>query len=370
MSKRGARAGARRARPGVRRGRRRRRRPPGPDGRPYTGEGRIRALTRAPRAGHSSFSDAAGPEQGTDEENAMTNAENARPALRQPPTAYRSRVGDIEIVAANDGMVRVPMKDGFVRGVTAAEVGEALAESGLPREILTITFTPIVVRTGGETVLVDTGYGASGPPTAGFLLENLAAGGVRPEDVTKVVISHFHGDHINGLLTKDGALVYPNAEILVPAPEWDFWTSQDRKAQAPDAMKAAFDNVARVLGPMKDRLTHYKWDQEVAPGMIALDANGHTPGHTAFAISSDGESFVFISDTTNHPALFVRNPDWSPSFDIDPDAARRTKRRILDMVVTDDLPVGGFHFPFPALGKIARDGERYRYLPAQWMAVV
>lgn len=300
----------------------------------------------------------------------MTAADNARPALRQPPTAYRSRVGDIEIVAANDGLNRVPIKDGFVRGVSAAQVGDALAESGLPRDVLTITFTPIVVRTGSEVVLVDTGFGEGGPPTAGFLRDNLAAAGISPGDVTKVVISHFHGDHINGLLTKDGGIVYPNAEILVPAPEWDFWTSDDRKAQAPDGMKGAFDNVARVFASLKDRVTHYRWDAEVAPGMTALDAHGHTPGHTAFAISSGGETFVFISDVTNHPALFVRNPDWSPVFDIDPEAARRTKRRILDMVATDDLPVGGYHFPFPALAKIAKDGERYRYLPAQWMAVV
>jgi glyoxylase-like metal-dependent hydrolase (beta-lactamase superfamily II) len=288
-------------------------------------------------------------------------------ATTQVPFGYRYRVGAMIVTAVTDGHNAMPLTDAFVRNAPLAAVQAALAEACLPQDKLNIPFTPILVHTGGEVVLIDTGYGDNGPPTAGFLPQNMAAAGCMPEDVTKVVISHFHGDHISGLRRKDGKEVFPNAEIWVPEVEWDFWTDPARRAQAPEGMKPAFANVDRVFAPMADRVKRYAWDDEVASGITAIDASGHTPGHTAFVLGSGDERLVFISDVTNHPALFVRNPGWSPAFDMDPEKAVATRRRILGMIASEGLSMAGFHIPYPGVGRILRDGDRYTFVPAQWM---
>lgn len=290
--------------------------------------------------------------------------------LTQPASAYHHRVGSMIVTTVNDGFNAAPMKDGFVRDVSAAQVGDALEAYFRPRDTLHITFTPVVLRTGGEVVLIDTGMADNGPPTAGQLRAGMVAAGIDPSEVTKVIISHFHGDHILGLRTKGQELCYPNAEVMVPEAEWAFWTDDAKKAQAPDAMKGTFDMVANVFAPLKDRLTHYKWDQELAPGITALDARGHTPGHTAFRFASGRDEMIFISDVTNHPALFMAHPDWSPAFDMDPEQALRTRARFLDMIATDRLTYGGYHVPFPAIGHLEKDGTGYRHVPIQWMASV
>lgn len=294
------------------------------------------------------------------------NQSSATP-MTQMPFGYRYRVGGMIVTAVTDGHNAMPLTDTFVRNAPLADVQAVLAEAGLPQDTLNIPFTPILVHTGGEVVLIDTGYGDNGPPTAGLLLQNMAGAGYAPEDVTKVVISHFHGDHISGLRRKNGEEVFPNAEICVPEVEWDFWTDPDRRAQAPDGMKPAFANVDRVFSPMADRVKRFVWNDEVAPGIAAIDASGHTPGHTAFVLDSGGERFVFIADVTNHPALFVRNPGWSAVFDMDAEKAVVTRRRILDMIAADGLSMAGFHAPFPGVGRIMREGDRFRFVPAQWM---
>ena len=288
-------------------------------------------------------------------------------ATTQLAAAYRYKVGDILVTAVHEGMNAMPLKEGFVRNAPFTDVQAAMAEDFQPTDTLNITFTPLVIQTGSETVVLDTGFADNGPPTAGFMQHNMRAAGIAPEDVTKVVISHFHGDHIAGLTRKDGSLSFPNAEVLVPEEEWTFWTDEAKKAAAPDAMKANFDLVANKFDAVRERLVHYAWGKEVATGVTALDAKGHTPGHTAYMFASGNDQMVFIADVTNHPALFVRHPDWSPAFDIDAEGAIATRRRILDMICADRLRYAGYHIPFPAVGHIEKDGNGYRHVPAQWM---
>ena len=137
-------------------------------------------------------------------------------------------------------------------------------------------------------------------------------------------------------------------------------------ARAPDAAKPGFQNVRRVFGPVAKDVTRFAWDKEVAPGVVAVRADGHTPGHTAFAVTSGGGRLMVMSDTTNHPALFVRNPDWSAVFDMDADRARATRRRLLDTAASERMQVAFYHAPFPATGYIERAGNGYRLEPVQW----
>lgn len=288
---------------------------------------------------------------------------------RQAPGFYRYRIGEAEITAVNDGFFQLPLA-GFVRYAELSEVQKAMEEAFLPTNAVPIPFTSLVLRTGGRLVLIDTGNGDMGAPTAGTWMANFRAAGFDPAEVHTIVISHFHGDHINGLRLRDGTAVFPNAEILVPAPEWAFWTDEAKMAQVPEALKAGFRNVHRVFGPMGKDVRPYEFGQEVAPDVTAVAAPGHTPGHTAFAVQSGAGRLMALSDVTNHPALFVRNPDWSPFFDQDADMARATRRRMLDMAASERMQVAFYHAPFPATGFIARDGNRFRFVPAQWTQIL
>ena len=280
---------------------------------------------------------------------------------------YRFRVGDAVVTAVNDGIARRPV-DGFIRNAPLDEVKASLADLFLPTDTYTIPFTTLVVQAGGKLVLIDTGNGDSGAPTSGTWMSNFRAAGFDPAQVDTIVISHFHGDHINGIRLKNGTAVFPRAEIKVPAPEWDFWMDDARMAAAPDAMKGAFAAPRRVFGPIAKDITRFAWGAEVAPGIAAVAAPGHTPGHTAFAITAGGGRLLVMSDTTNNPQVFARNPDWAAVFDMDGDLARTTRHKMLDLAATEKMQVSFYHAPFPATGHIARDGEkRYRLVPAMWM---
>ena len=291
------------------------------------------------------------------------------PASVQAPGFYRYKVGDIEITAIHDGFAMRPL-DGFIKNAELADVKKAMAEAFLPDNALPITFTTLVVKTGGKTILIDTGNGDSGAPTSGTWMRNFRAAGFDPAQVDTVVISHFHGDHINGLRLQDGTAVFPKAEIMVPETEWAFWMDDAKMSAAPEAMKGAFGGVRRVFGPVAKDVKQFQADKEVAPGITAVPAYGHTPGHTAFRISSGGKQLLMVVDITNHPALFVRNPNWAAVFDMDADVARATRRRMLDMAASERMQLAFYHAPFPATGHVAKEGNGFRFVPIQWTPAV
>jgi len=298
-----------------------------------------------------------------------TQAQQAPASVGQVTSYYRYRVGDIEVTAVNDGTFSRPL-DGLISNAPLPEVKKALIDAFLPDDKLTIPFTSLVLRTSGKLVLIDAGNGDNGPATTGAWMRNFRAAGFDPAEVDQVVFSHFHSDHISGSRLKDGTAVFPRAELAVPAAEWAFWMDDARMAAASEAMKGAFANVRRVLGPVAGTVKRFEWDREVAPGVTAINAVGHTPGHTAFAITSGAGRMLVLSDTANHPALFVRNPDWSGVFDMDGDQARSTRRRLLDMAAADRMQVAFYHAPFPATGFIAREGNTFRMVPVDWQPAI
>lgn len=284
---------------------------------------------------------------------------------KQAPGFYRYKVGDIEVTAINDGFAKRPL-EGFVKNAELSLVQQAMKDAFLPSDALPITFNTLVLNQNGQLTLIDTGNGDSGAPTAGTWMANFRAAGFDPAQVDTVVFSHFHGDHINGFRLKDGTAVFPKAEALVPATEWDFWMDDGKMAQAPDGMKGAFQGVRRVFAPIAKDVKRYEAGKEIVPGLTAVAAPGHTPGHTAYMLSSGNGKLMIMSDLTNHPALFVRNPDWSAIFDMDADQARATRRRMLDMAATERAQVAFYHAPFPATGFIAKDGNGFALVPIQW----
>jgi glyoxylase-like metal-dependent hydrolase (beta-lactamase superfamily II) len=195
---------------------------------------------------------------------------------------------------------------------------------------------------------------------------NLAAAGIDPKAVDQIVISHCHPDHINGIKDKDNALLFPNAEIMVPAPEWDYWMDDgNMNAAAPD-LKLTFRNQRRIFADIAPRVTRFAPGQEIATGLETLPAAGHTPGHTVFAIHSGGQSLLVLGDTAQHPAVFARHPDWQAAFDIDGAAAVATRKRIFDRAAADRMLVTGYHFPFPACGHLIKTATGYEHVPVEW----
>lgn len=281
----------------------------------------------------------------------------------------RYKVGAVEVTAVADGSVTFGLPDTFVVNAKKEQVAEVLKAAGVPEGKVTIPFTPLVIRSGNALAVIDTGMGAAAGSqpnaTAGQFQKNLSAAGIDASKVTHVVISHFHADHINGLLAADNKPQYPNAQILVPAPEWAFWMNDDNMKKAPPGrMEGAFKNARRVFDTLQRKVTQYQWGREVIPGMTALGTPGHTPGHTSFTLASGNDSVFIQSDVTNIPSLFVTNPGWHVMFDQDPKEAEATRRKTFDMVAAQKTRVQGFHYPFPALGRIEKAGTGYRLVAA------
>jgi glyoxylase-like metal-dependent hydrolase (beta-lactamase superfamily II) len=279
---------------------------------------------------------------------------------------YRYKVGDIEITALHEGTTARPVDAGFVRNAPLEDVQAALARAFLPTDKLNLTYTPIVVKTPRNTVLIDTGFADNGGPTTGQAYRSLPAAGIDPKSIDTVIFSHFHGDHIQGARLKDGTLAYPSARLMAPEPEWAFWMDEGQMSRAPDGLKPGFQAVRRVFGPDASKVERFAWGKEVVPGITALEAPGHTPGHTMYQIASGNARLLMVADITNHPALFVRNPDWSAVFDMDADQARATRRRVLDMAAAEKLQLAFYHAPFPATGHVAKDGNGFEFVPVQW----
>ena len=287
-------------------------------------------------------------------------------AAKQAPSFYRYKLGDDEITIVHDGARSFPPPDIFVRNVSTDEALAAAEAAYMPKGMVTVPFNPTVINTGSKLVLIDSGYGPNIAPTVGLLPANMAAAGIDPKQIDIVVLSHLHPDHINGIRAADGSPAFPQAEIKVPAVDWAFWADEGNMNQAQGFMVDYFKNFHRVFDPIKGKLTKYEWGQDVGPGISALDTRGHTPGHTSFAVASGSAKVLIQSDVSNIPDLFLRHPDWQVMYDIDPQQAITTRHKFYDMAAAEKATVIGFHFPFPPIGHVEKDGANYRLMPAAW----
>lgn len=274
----------------------------------------------------------------------------------------RKRLGKATITAVSDGVARRPLEASFVRNVPLAQVQATLAAQNLPTTHLDVPYTSYVIETQGKRYLLDTGFADNGGPGTGLLHTHLRAAGIAPESIHAIILSHLHGDHINGLRRKNGELGFPQAMVYVPQPEMAFWGDDARMQAAPEAARGGFQNVRRVFKDYpSNKLQLFAPGTRIEGVIDTMAAYGHTPGHTVIAIGSGKERFTFLGDTTNHPALFVRHPTWQVMFDMNPEQATATRQTLVARLAQEGSWVGGFHFPLPGFGHIHTRSDGFEW---------
>jgi glyoxylase-like metal-dependent hydrolase (beta-lactamase superfamily II) len=282
------------------------------------------------------------------------------------PAFYRTRVGKLSVIALHDGIVERDQPPGFIHNIPDTTVGLALRQAGMASGKLTLTFTVLAIDNAGVLTLIDAGFGDNGPPSAGRMPANLVAAGYDRGQVSNILISHFHGDHISGLITRNGDPAFPDARILVPQPEWDFWMDDAAMAAAPEGLKPNFLLARRVFAALGGRVVTFAWGDEPVPGIRAFGLGGHTPGMTGFDIGSDGARLVFMADVSNTPCVFARHPDWQSAFDIDGPMSVQTRLREFAAHAGAQTRLAFYHAPFPALGTLAPLGDAFVWCPEIW----
>jgi glyoxylase-like metal-dependent hydrolase (beta-lactamase superfamily II) len=279
---------------------------------------------------------------------------------------FRYKVGDAECTAVYDGIWEKTHDPAFFSNATVAETKRALHGAGLTAAFVPIPITVFIVKLNGKLVLCDAGGGnqvqAFNPESvfvSGKMMANMRAAGIDPRKIETVLISHFHPDHIFGLLEKNtNAPVFPNAEIIVPALEYKWWIEPSLITRLPKARRPLARRIQAVIPKWKNVLP-VEGEDEVVSGIRFVSTPGHTAGHTAFHISSRNEQLMISSDAAYVPALCAAHPGWHGVFDQDAVVAEASRRKLLDRVIADKMMICGSHFPWPGLCTIARDGAGY-----------
>lgn len=300
----------------------------------------------------------------------MTRAAVAAPAAAPAPAGaveaefHRFRLGSFEVTVIKDGM-RPSDKPNETFGTDqpAEDVGALLGANFLPADRFVNSFAPVLVHTGQDLVLFDTGLGEKAREGGmGRLMAGMAAAGYKPEDVTVVVITHMHGDHIGGIM-EGGKPAFPKARYVMGAAEFDFWKDPARAGTPAEGNHQA---VLASIVPLAEKTTFVKDGDEVLPGIAAIAAAGHTPGHMIFRIESDKRPLLLTADTANHYVLSLQRPDWEVKFDMDKAAAAATRKRVFDMVASEKMAFLGYHMPFPAVGFVEKLDTGYRFVPKSY----
>lgn len=281
------------------------------------------------------------------------------------PQHFSFTLGEAKLTVVSDGRLEVPA-NGLGVNADPEEVKAFLERHFLSPETNYSHTNHLLVEIGEATVLIDVGSGNRFLDTAGRLMANLDAAGIDPSTITHVVITHAHPDHIWGIRDDFDEAILPDAAYFLGKAEHDFWMQDGLASQVPAEMQqfvVGAQNSIRVDGAEWDLMSD---GQEIVPGLRVIDTPGHTPGHMSLIVESDGQQLLATGDAMSHAYTNFAHPEWYNSFDMDGDVTVTTRKRLLDMAVADRMAVLGYHFPFPGVGHVMREGDAYRFVPALW----
>jgi len=295
---------------------------------------------------------------------ALINPAHAEAPLEPANGVFKYKVGSIEVTSVYDGIWRKPHDPTFIKNASIEDTKEALAKAGLTTEFMPIPLTVTVLKIGDKYIMIDSGSGVGQwQANATNLPANMKAAGIDREKISTILVSHFHPDHVWGLMEKGtNAAVFPNAELVVSSTEYKWWTDPSRVEKLPEGRRPAGKRIADVFPTWKNwKLVED--NAEVAPGVRMIAAPGHTPGHAAFLVTSGKEQLMASNDTMYVPALLAPHPDWQGAYDQDSAMAITTRHKLIDRVIADKMMVCGAHFPFPGRGTFTKDGNAYAFAP-------
>lgn len=281
------------------------------------------------------------------------------------PGFYHTMIGDIEVTALSDGTISLPIEK-LLTNTTPAAVNKQLARHFLKSPVET-SVNGFLLNTGSKLILIDTGTGGSFGPTNGRLLDNLKAAGYQPEQVDEIYLTHMHGDHVGGL-SKDGNAVFPNAIVRASQHEADYWLSVANLKKASEDAKAYFQTARAALEPYI-KVRHFKpfdGNVELVPGIRAVAAPGHTPGHTIYMVESKGQKLMLWGDLMHSAAVQFEHPEVTIQFDSDSKtAAIERKKAYADAAKSGDM-IGAAHLAYPGLGHLRAEGKGYVFEPVNY----
>lgn len=287
----------------------------------------------------------------------------AAQGLSQVAAAQRFKLGDLLITAISDGYFDIDAS--LLTGASQDDLDRALNTAHLDPGRYRAAVNAYIVDDGDRVYLIDAGSGAALGPTVGRLESNLRAAGYAPSDITALLITHLHPDHVGGAVGPDGAL-FGKAELFTTEADHAFWTSAEMRAQAPETSHPFFDLAQAAVAAYGERVAPFNGTGSVVPGITPVPLAGHTPGHSGYRIDSGNDSLLLWGDIVHVGPLQLAQPGVTIAFDVDSAAAAQTRSAILDQVAADRQMVAGMHLPFPGIGYIERHQNGYAFEPAPW----
>ncbi len=284
----------------------------------------------------------------------------------QVPGYYRMNLGQFEVTALYDGAIKLDTK--LLKNSNEKEIQQLLARLFVKGPAVQTAVNAYLINTGSKLVLIDAGAAKLFGPSLGNIVDNLKAAGYKPEQVDAILVTHLHGDHVNGLIDAEGKAVFANAEVWSAKADNDFWLSEDIAAKAPKEAQGFFKMARDAAAPYikAGKWKTFSGNQPLLPGFASYAANGHTPGHSAYLIGNGEEKLLIWGDIVHNHAVQFARPHVAIEFDNDPKAAVATRKAIFAKAAKEKLLVGGMHLPFPGIGHVRAESKGYSWIPVEF----